>query len=40
MRTACAELGFDEDVQFYDRLIALYNDESETGAKKESNNSY
>ena len=23
MRTACAELGFDEDVQFYDRLIAL-----------------
>jgi hypothetical protein len=39
MRTACEELGFDEDVQFYDRLIFLESDESEIGAKRESNNS-
>jgi archaemetzincin len=27
MRTACAELGFDEDFEFYDRIIALESEE-------------
>ena len=40
MRTACGELGFDEDVQFYERLSAMQCEESEVGGKRESNKSY
>jgi len=37
MRTACAELGFAEDVLFYERMSALKSEETDSGAKIESN---
>ena len=37
MRAACAELGFAEDAQFYERVSALKSEETDSGAKIESN---